>query len=132
MPKRESTKKARQRERLIQAMLQHPGLEKAAAAAGISPTTAWRVSRTPEFHEEYRTARRECFSQAMARLQQASGAAVSTLLKIMLAQNAPAAYQLRAANSVLDYAAKALEREDIEERLSALERFVEAAKTGGQ
>ena len=49
----------RQREQLILALLQQPGLEKAAAAVGISTVTAWRITKTPEFKEEYRQARRE-------------------------------------------------------------------------
>ena len=43
------SKKARQRELLIIAMLQQPTLEKAAAAVGISATTAWRISKTAEY-----------------------------------------------------------------------------------
>ena len=104
-----SSKKTRQRELLIQALLQQPGLEKAAAAAGISAVTAWRISQTPEFHQEYRQARREAFSQSIGRLQQASSAAVATLMKIMVDPTAPAASRVRAADCILDRGAKALE-----------------------
>jgi hypothetical protein len=62
-------------------------------------------------------------------LQQASGAAVSTLLKVMLDANAPASTRVRAADSVLDHAAKAIEIEDIEARLSELERAAELAES---
>src|SRR5712691_8628084 len=75
------SKKVGQREQLILALLQQPSLEKAAAAIGISTVTAWRISKTKEFKEEYRNARWEAFSHSLARLQQASGAAVSALLK---------------------------------------------------
>src|SRR5262249_773541 len=61
--------KVRQREQLIVAMLQQPSLEKAAASIGISKATAWRVTNTPEFQQEFRRARRVAFSQATARLQ---------------------------------------------------------------
>jgi hypothetical protein len=53
-----------------------------------------------------------------ARLQQASGAAVSTILKIMMDKDAPVASRLRAAESVVDHAAKAIEIEEIESRVS--------------
>jgi hypothetical protein len=33
-----------------------PNLEKAAASLGISAVTAWRITKTPEFQEEYRAA----------------------------------------------------------------------------
>jgi hypothetical protein len=55
-------------------------------------------------------------------MQQASGAAVSTLLKIMIDSSAPASTRVRAADSVLDHAAKAIELEDIEARVTALEQ----------
>ena len=55
-------------------------------------------------------------------------AAVSTLGKIMVDANAPAASRVRAADSVLDHAAKAIEIEDIEVRVSDLERAAEQSK----
>jgi hypothetical protein len=126
------SKKARQREQLILALLQQPGLEKAAAVAGISGITAWRISKTPEFQEEYRQARRDAFSQSTGRLQQASSAAVATLMKVMVDPNAPAASRVRAADCVLDHAARAIEIEDIEVRVSALEQAAEAANPVGK
>src|ERR1017187_9903690 len=76
----------------------------------------------------YREARRATFRQSVARLQQASGAAVSTLLKIMVDATAPHSIRVRAADSVLDHAAKAIEIEDIEVRVAALEQSVGAEK----
>jgi len=128
MPSGRTSKKARQREQLIMALLQQPGLEKAASVVGVSAITAWRISKTPEFEQEYRQARRECFSQSVARLQQMAGAAVTTLGKIMVDPNAPAASRVRAADSILDHAAKAAEIEDVEVRVSELERAAERSK----
>ena len=71
------------RERLILALLHQPNVERAAPAVGISSVTAWRITKTTGFQEEYRQARREAFSQSLGRLQQAAGAAASTLLKVM-------------------------------------------------
>jgi len=67
-------------------------------------------------------ARRLAYGQSIARLQQASTAAATTLLKIMLDPNAPPSCRLRAADSVLSHTAKAIEIEDIEARVSDLER----------
>src|SRR5262249_6973649 len=58
----------------------------------------------------------------MARLQDASGAAVTTMLKIMLDAKVPPGTRLRAAETVLNLAAKTGEVEDITERLAQLER----------
>ena len=83
----------------------------------------------PEFQAAYLQARRQAFGQATARLQQACGAAVSTLLKVMIDQNAPAASRVRAADCVLGHAAKAIELEDIEARVAKLEHATEASKS---
>ena len=47
---------------------------------------------------------------------------MATLVKIMVDPSAPASPRVRAADSVLDHAAKATEIEDIEARLAALEQ----------
>jgi hypothetical protein len=70
------------------------------------------------------------FSQSLARLQQASSAAVSTLLKVMVDAGAPASARVRAAATVLDHTAKAIEIEDLEERLTAVEKESESEKLG--
>jgi hypothetical protein len=60
-----------------------------------------RWLKIPEFEAAYRQARRAAFSQSTAGLQQATGAAVSTLLKLMVDQNTPPSVRVRAADSVL-------------------------------
>jgi len=62
-------------------------------------------------------------------MQQASSAAVSTLLKVMVDAGTPASTKVRAADSVLNHSAKAIEIEDIEVRVTELERSL-AAKPG--
>src|ERR1035441_806770 len=117
------TRKLRQRAQMILALLQQPGLEKAAAIVGISTATAWRISKTPEFQEAYRQARRDAFTQTLGRLQQAAGAATSTLMKIMVDATAPAGGRVRAADCVLEHAASALDLEDVQVRLVRLEQI---------
>ena len=91
----------------------------------------WRISKTREFKEEYRNARWEAFSQSLARLQQASGAAVSALLKVMVDKTTPPASRVRAADRVLDHATKATALENIEARITELERVVSPSKPDG-
>jgi hypothetical protein len=50
------------------------------------------------------------------------GAAVTTLGKIMVDPGAPASTRVRAAQAILEGAASAIEHEDVEARLAALER----------
>ena len=124
------TKFGRKKEEAIVALLSHRNIEEAARAIGVVPNTLLRWMKLPEFQAAYREARRAAYGQSIARMQQASGAAVSTLLKIMVDQNAPASTRVRAADSILDHSAKAIEIEDIEVRVSELERAAEAPKDG--
>jgi transposase-like protein len=121
-------KYGRKKEEAIAALLSHRNIEDAADAIGISTKTLLRWMKEPEFDSSYREARRAAFGQSVARLQQASGAAVTTLLKVMVDQNTPASTKVRAADSVLNHTAKAIELDDVEARLTELERANEAAK----
>jgi transposase-like protein len=118
----------RKKEAAILALLSQRNVEEAARVAGVSERTLYRWMEEPEFDATYRAARRAAFSQSTARLQQMSAAAVTTLGKIMVDPNAPAASRVRAADSVLDHAAKAIEIEDIEARVAELERVAEQTK----
>jgi transposase-like protein len=118
----------RKKEEAIAALLTQRNIEEAAKAVGIGANTLLRWLKVPEFEAAYREARRAAFRQSVARLQQASGAAVSTLLKIMVDTGAPHSTRVRAADSVLDHSAKAIEIEDIEARVSELERAAEQVK----
>jgi hypothetical protein len=118
----------RKKEAAIEALLTQRNVEEAARVAGIGKQTLIRWLKLPEFQTDYREARRSAVSQTNARLQQASGAAASTLLKIMVDVNAAASARVRAADSVLDRATQALESEDILVRLAALEQANRTSK----
>jgi hypothetical protein len=124
------TQFSRKMEAAVAALLTQKNQEEAARATGISVATLLRWQKLPEFQKAYREARRAAHGQSIARLQQASGAAVSTLLKIMVDQNAPASTRVRAADSVLDHSAKAIEMEDIEARVTELEQSLAESKSG--
>ena len=121
------SKFGRKKEDAIAALLISRNVDEAARAVGISASTLLRWLQLPEFDEAYRKARRDAFAQSIARLQQASGAAVSTLLKVMIDPKTPPATKVRAADSVLDHSAKAIELEDIEVRVAELERAARAS-----
>jgi hypothetical protein len=101
---------------------------------GIDPNTLLRWLQLPEFRDAYRKARREVVHQSIARMQQATGAATITVLKLMTDQSVPAAVRLRAAECVFGQAIKGmeLEDEDIEARISDLERAAEENKPSRQ
>jgi len=118
----------RKMEAAVAALLTHRNYEEAARAVGIGTATLLRWQKEPEFQHAYRVARRAAHGQSIARLQQATSAAVSTLLKVMVDAITPLATKVRAADSVLNHSAKAIELEDLEARLSELERAAELAK----
>jgi transposase-like protein len=118
----------RKKEQAIAALLSNRNIEQAARAVGIGVTTLRRWMRNPQFKAEYLEARREGLAQATARLQQSSGPAASTLLKLMVDTSMPPAIRLRAADYVLKHGLKSLEDDDLEARLAQLEN---AEKTRG-
>ena|SRR5947199_8506352 len=118
----------RKKEEAIAALLSHRNIEEAARAIGVGYKTLLRWLELPEFRDAYRKARREAVQQAVARLQQATGAAGLTILKLMTDPNVPAAVRLRAAECVFDHAIKAIELEDIEVRVAELERAAESRR----
>ena len=112
----------RKQEDAIAALLTQRNVEEAARAAGIGTRTLLRWLKLPEFQAAYRQARREAFGQAVARLQQGASAAATTLLKTMIDPATPASVRVRAAECVMNQATKAIEIEDIEARLAAIEQ----------
>jgi len=118
----------RKKEAAIAALLTHRNLEEAAKSVGITANTLLNWMKVPEFQTAYREARRLRFGQCIARLQQGSSAAATTLLKTIIDPNTPASVRVRAAECILNHAGKAIEIEDIEVRVSALEQAAEAAK----
>ena len=118
----------RKQEEAIAALLVQRNIEEAAKAVGVSHKTLLRWMKVPEFDEAYRKARRQAFGQAIARLQQGSSAAATTLLKIMLDQNSPASTRVRAAECVMNQGIRAIEMEDLEARIVVLEGSAEKEK----
>jgi hypothetical protein len=117
-------------EAAVLALLTSRSVEDAARTAGVTPRTLYRWIKEPAFKAAYQAAKREAYGQAIARLHQMTSAAVSTLGKVMVDPNTPASTKVRAADSILNHTSKAMEIEDIEARVTELERAGEAAKKG--
>ena len=112
----------------VMALLTARNQEEAAKSVGISPKTLQRWQKEPEFEQALIRARMMAFRQSMARLQQASAPAVTTLLKLLVDPNTPASVKARCAYYILDQTRKGVETEDIEARVAELER---ASETSG-
>jgi hypothetical protein len=122
------TKFNRKMEAAIAAILTHKNLEEAAGAAGVSVATLLRWQKLPEFQKEFRKAKRAVHAQAMARLQQATGPAVSTVLRVMSDPQTPPATKMRAGQIVIELSLKFIDQEDILARIEQLEAAAEKPK----
>jgi hypothetical protein len=112
----------------ILALLTSRNIEEAADAAKVPRRTLHRWLRDPAFDAAYRDAKRAAFSQAVARLHQMAGAAALTLGKVMADPQTPPSTKVRAADSILNHTAKAIELDDIEARVVELERAAGISK----
>jgi hypothetical protein len=99
-------------------------------AADVALRSIYRWLKEPEFTAAYREARRAAFGQAVARLQQGTGAAAAVMLKLMADPGTPAATRLRAADYVFTHAKSAIELEEIEARIAGLEQAADLNKQG--
>jgi transposase-like protein len=111
----------RKMEAAIAALLTQRNVEEAAKAVGVAANTLLRWLKDPEFDAAYREARRAAYSQSIARLQQASGTAVSALFKVLVESGTPASARVRAAECILERAHRGIELEDLETRIAKLE-----------
>jgi hypothetical protein len=125
-----STKFGQKKEEAIAALLTQRNLDEAAKATGVAPNTLLKWMKDPEFNAAYRKARHAAFSQSIARLQQGTSVAATTLLKTMIEAGTPASVRVRAAEAIFHHAAKAIEIEDIEARVAALEAAAEMSRSG--
>src|SRR5271155_743521 len=127
---RHGAKLGRKKEAALLALLSQRSVEEAARVTGVGLRTLYRWMKEPEFDAAYRDAKRAAFSQSIARLHQMASAAVTTLGKAMVDPSTPPATKVRAADSILDHTAKAIELEDLEARLAELERAAEKTTSG--
>ena len=76
----------RKQEEAIAALLSNRTIEEAARACNVAYKTLRRWLDNPEFQKRYREARHHAVQQALARLQQSTGAASIVILKLMTSE----------------------------------------------
>lgn len=108
----------------LDALISHDSIDQACKACGISRATMYRYLKEPLFEKELKAAKRQLINRAILRLQQTCGDAARTLGEICKDKEATAASRVSAAKEILSNALKALELEDIETRLKALEEKI--------
>jgi uncharacterized protein (UPF0147 family) len=115
-------------DKAIVALLSKPSITEAAKDLGMSPATIFRWLQDKEFHAAYMKARRDSVKNAVAKLQSSAGEAVEVLTEIMKDQTKPSFVRLSAAKSVLELSFKAIELEDLAQRVEELETVLQDKK----
>jgi hypothetical protein len=122
---------SRRAEEAIAALLTAETVEQAAQHAGIGYRTLHRWLREDiAFQQAYLHARREVVHQAQAQIQKATGRAVATLLAVMDDPLTPPGAKVTAARVILEHAIKAIELNDLEARIVALEQAQKVSRNG--
>lgn len=105
----------------IEALLVSSTVQEAAAVAGVNPKTIYRYMKIPEFDAELKRRKRMLVDRAVMQLQQNCKHAAAALAQICQDEDAPASSRVSAAREIIQSSLKALEVEEIEERLKIIE-----------
>ena len=126
--RKDSEKFGRKQEDAIAALLTQRNVEEAARAAGIGTRTLLRWLQIPDFQKAYSEARRAAFNQSIARLQQGTSARGHDPNQASAGPEHASVGPRAGGRSIFAHASKAIEIEDIEARVSDLERAAEETK----
>jgi hypothetical protein len=116
---------SRKKDQAVAALLTSPSIPAAARLVGIGESTLSRWLKLDSFQTEYRTARRQAVSQAVATVQATMASAATTLQSVMDDPRASFSVRVTAARAVLDFGIKTSELEDLEIRLRELEALLQ-------
>lgn len=108
-------------EAAIVALLNQPTIQRAAESCGVAERTVHRWLDDPAFQAAYRKARREAFAHAISQAQRYAPVAVQVLTQVMADRAAPHSARINAASNLLKFAREAIELDDLQARVEALE-----------
>ena len=110
--------------KFLKALLTTATVEEASQQASITRKTAYKYLNDPIFKEAYRDARRDAMQQVTTTLQATSVKAVHTLAEVLDDKDATASAKVQASRSILEFAYRAIELDDITARLEELETTI--------
>jgi transposase-like protein len=120
----------RKQDETIAVLLAVPTIAEAARQVGVGERTLFRWLHTDSaFQAAYREARRVAVQQAIARIQHATSTAVTTLEAVMRDSDKPSSSRVSAAKGMLELALKAIEFDDLEARVSAMEAALQQGRS---
>jgi DNA-binding MurR/RpiR family transcriptional regulator len=114
----------RRQEALITSLLQHGTVSRAAAAAHVPESTAWRWMQQKEFSDAYREARRTITERANALLQQVSTEAAVGLIEMMRDTSLPPTLRFTIKRAVLELARSGEELSDVQGSIAELKELL--------
>jgi hypothetical protein len=114
----------RMQERALAALLTCKTIEDAATKAEVHIRTVYKWLALPTFKASYLQARREAMGQVIGQLQQTATVAVRALREVLDDPAAPHTARVSASRTVLELALRAMELEDLAQRIEALETHV--------
>ncbi len=117
--------KARLHELAIAALMTEPTIEAAAQRAGITGRTLQAWLTQEEFIGKWNAAKRALVQTATTRLRSGMIASIAALEQIRDDKETPASVKVSASRTILEFALRASELEDLSERLDRLERSVQ-------
>jgi hypothetical protein len=112
-------KLTRKAEAAIAALMSEPTVEAAAIQARVSHATLKNWLKRPASQQAYRAARRQIVEAAVIRVQQMAMAGTAELHKLLRSRREP--IRLKAATTILTFAIRGLEQDDLVTRVENLE-----------
>ena len=108
--------------RVIPHLLAAPSTEEACRRARINKTTVYEWLKEESFREELKRQRDEMIERALDSLKASVAKATETLVKLL--DSDKETIRARAAENLIEFAQKAIEVEELEKRIEALENFM--------
>jgi hypothetical protein len=105
--------------RVIPYLLGAPSMEEGCKRAGVSKVTVYGWLKEDVFRQELKLQRDELIRGALDSLKANVAKATETLVKLLASKSEP--IRARAAEDIIEFAQKALEHEQLEKRVQALE-----------
>jgi ACT domain-containing protein len=105
----------------VEALISYDTVADAAKACGLGRDTIYRYLKDPLFDQEFKKAKRTMVDRAVLSLQRSCRHAAAALAQICRDTDAPPSARVSAAREILSQTMRALEVENIEERLKSLE-----------
>jgi transposase len=106
--------------RVIPYLLDAPSIEEGCKRAKVSKVTVYAWLKQENFRQELKRQRDELIRGALDSLKANVGKATETLVKLLDSKSEP--IRARAAEDIIEFAQKAIEHEELEKRIEALEQ----------